>query len=47
MDESILARFVQALATGRIRVIDLSQPLDGSTAVIQLPRVALFDQRGV
>jgi kynurenine formamidase len=37
MEESILARFVQALATGAIRVIDLSQPLDAGTAVIQLP----------
>jgi kynurenine formamidase len=37
MEGSILTRFVQALATGAIRVIDLSQPLDAGTAVIQLP----------
>jgi kynurenine formamidase len=37
MEDSILAQFAQALVAGSIRVIDLSQPLDGSTAVIQLP----------
>jgi kynurenine formamidase len=37
MEDSILARFAQALVAGSIRVIDLSQPLDGNTAVIQLP----------
>lgn len=37
MEESILTRLIQALATGAVRVIDLSQPLDGTTAVIQLP----------
>lgn len=37
MEENILTRFAQALATGAIRVIDLSQPLDAGTAIIQLP----------
>jgi len=30
-------QFAQALAGGAIRVIDLSQPLDSATAIIQLP----------
>ena len=37
MEENILIRFAQALASGAIRVIDLSQPLDAGTAIIQLP----------
>ena len=37
MAENILASFLQALLTGKIRVIDLSQPLSAGTAVIQLP----------
>jgi kynurenine formamidase len=37
MEDNILARFALALATGAIRVIDLSQPLEAGTAVIQLP----------
>jgi len=37
LEEHILARFAQALATGTIRVIDLSQALDATTATIQLP----------
>jgi kynurenine formamidase len=37
MAENILASFLQALLAGRIRVIDLSQPLSAATAVIQLP----------
>jgi kynurenine formamidase len=37
MEQSILTRFVQALATGSIRVVDLSQPLDAGTATIELP----------
>ncbi|HEX4748696.1 MAG TPA: cyclase family protein [Bryobacteraceae bacterium] len=37
MEENILARFAQALVNGSIRVIDLSQPLDANTPVIQLP----------
>src|SRR5713226_2591798 len=38
MTEDILTQFAQALTAGEIRVIDLSQPLDANTAVIQLPR---------
>ena len=34
---NLLMQFAQALATGQIRVVDLSQPLDPSTAIIQLP----------
>jgi kynurenine formamidase len=37
MEENILASFAQALASGTIRVVDLSQSLDASTATIQLP----------
>ena len=37
MEDSVLARFAQALVSGSIRVIDLSQPLTADTAVIQLP----------
>jgi kynurenine formamidase len=37
MEANILMQFAQALAAGTIRVIDLSQPLDSSTAIIQLP----------
>src|ERR1700685_553212 len=37
MPENILSQFARALAKREIRVIDLSQPLDASTAVIQLP----------
>src|SRR5580700_7447488 len=37
MADHILASFLQALASGSIRVIDLSQSLDASTATIQLP----------
>ena len=37
MDDHILAQFAQALASGAIRVIDLSQPLEAATAIIQLP----------
>jgi kynurenine formamidase len=37
MSENILKQFAEALAGGEIRVIDLSQPLDTNTAVIQLP----------
>jgi kynurenine formamidase len=37
MEDNVLARFAQALVSGSIRVIDLSQPLDAGTAVIQLP----------
>jgi kynurenine formamidase len=37
VEENVLDRLVRALATGAVRVIDLTQPLDGQTAVIQLP----------
>jgi kynurenine formamidase len=37
MEENVLTRFAQALASGAIRVIDLSQPLDAATATIPLP----------
>ncbi len=37
MAESILQQFARALTSGEIRVIDLSQPLEMSTPVIQLP----------
>ncbi len=37
MKENLLFQFVQAIATGEIRVIDLSQRLDANTPVIQLP----------
>src|SRR5881628_4221004 len=37
MAENILMQFACALSSGEIRVVDLSQPLDASTAVIQLP----------
>jgi kynurenine formamidase len=37
MSNSILQQFAQAIIARHIRVIDLSQPLDANTAVIQLP----------
>lgn len=37
MEENLLTQFAQALVTGAIQVIDLSQPLEPGTAVIQLP----------
>jgi len=37
MKGAILADFARALSSGAIRVVDLSQPLDADTAVIQLP----------
>jgi kynurenine formamidase len=37
VEDNVLARFAQALVSGSIRVIDLSQPLNAGTAVIQLP----------
>jgi kynurenine formamidase len=37
MPDGILKQFALAIAAGQIRVIDLSQPLDDHTAVIQLP----------
>ena len=37
MSENVLAAFFNALSKGAIRVIDLTQPLDGDTPTIQLP----------
>jgi hypothetical protein len=37
MSENLLMQFAKALKNREIRVIDLSQPLDADTAVIQLP----------
>src|ERR1051326_2717049 len=37
MQDDILMRFAQALASGVIRVVDLTQPLDAPTAISQLP----------
>jgi kynurenine formamidase len=37
MPDNVLTQFAQALAVGTIRVIDLSQPLDANTPIIQLP----------
>ena len=37
MEDNILLQFAQALSAGTIRVIDLTQPLEAGTAIIQLP----------
>jgi kynurenine formamidase len=37
MEDTLLSRFTRALGNGAIRVVDLSQPLDANTPVIQLP----------
>lgn len=37
MNDSILAQLARALVSGAVQVIDLSQPLDNATAVINLP----------
>src|SRR6202050_4652984 len=37
MPENILATFAEAVAAGSIRVVDLTQPLQASTPIIQLP----------
>jgi kynurenine formamidase len=37
MEDTLLSQFARALALGKIRVIDLSQPLEASTPIIQLP----------
>src|SRR5579871_4291851 len=37
MSQGSLAQFAQALASGEIRIVDLTQPLNSSTATIQLP----------
>ena len=58
MEENLLARLAQALVTGAIQVIDLSQPLERDTAIIQLPpefgkswpfrieEISRYDERG-
>lgn len=58
MEENLLARFAQALVTGAIHVIDLSQSLEPDTAIIQLPpefgkswpfrleEISRYDERG-
>jgi kynurenine formamidase len=37
VEENVLASLMKGLASGSIRVVDLSQPLDDRTPVIQLP----------
>ena len=37
MEQNLLAKFAEAILKGTIRVVDLSQPLDASTAIIPLP----------
>jgi len=37
MEDNLLIQFARALATGAIRVVDLSQPLEAGTATIPLP----------
>ena len=37
MPQNLLGQFAEALAKGSIRVVDLTQPLDVNTPVIQLP----------
>lgn len=37
MADNVLSAFAQALASGAIRVVDLTQPLEATTAIIQLP----------
>src|SRR5579875_3925630 len=37
MAENLLAQLLEALAKGSIRVVDLTQPLNAATPVIQLP----------
>jgi kynurenine formamidase len=58
MSERVLAQLAHALATGAVRVVDLSQPLDAGTAIIQLPpqfgkswpftleEISKYDERG-
>ena len=58
MNDTLLGRFIQALSSGAIRVVDLTQPLDASTPVIQLPppfgpswpfeleEISHYDERG-
>jgi hypothetical protein len=37
MPDHILLQFARALSAGAIRVIDLTQPLEAATPIIQLP----------
>ena len=37
MPDNILVQFAQALTRGTVRVVDLTQPLEATTPVIQLP----------
>ena len=37
MSATVLSQFAEALSRGTIRVIDLTQPLDAETPIIQLP----------
>jgi kynurenine formamidase len=37
MEDTPLVQFARALAQGKVRVIDLSQPLEAGTPIIQLP----------
>lgn len=58
MEENLLAQLAQALVSGSIRVIDLSQPLEPDSAIIQLPpefgkswpfrieEISRYDERG-
>lgn len=58
MPTNLLTQFAQALATGSIHVIDLTQPLESATPIIQLPpefgktwpfrleEISRYDERG-
>lgn len=58
MAENVLAKLVEALATGSVRVVDLTVPLEPATPVIQLPppfapsksftleEISRYDERG-
>jgi kynurenine formamidase len=58
MQETLLSQFARALATGKIRVIDLTQPLEPGTPILQLPpefgkswpfsleEISHYDERG-
>ncbi len=58
MAENLLAQLLEALAKGSIRVVDLTQPLNAATPVIQLPaefgqsrpfrleEISRYDERG-
>ena len=37
METNVLLQFAQALSAGAIHVIDLTQPLEPATPIIQLP----------